>query len=99
MKRNSTLVCVPIIAESVGEMVTDMGKAKGHGADLVEIRLDYLKTFNHNEDLKRLVKECPLPTLFSYRYFPQEFLTLLSLFYGNHRIVEIQQRIFQPAPT
>ncbi|XP_008244626.1 PREDICTED: bifunctional 3-dehydroquinate dehydratase/shikimate dehydrogenase, chloroplastic-like isoform X1 [Prunus mume] len=67
MRRNSTLVCVPIIAESVGEMVTDMGKAKGLGADLVEIRLDYLKTFNHNEDLKRLVKECPLPTLFSYR--------------------------------
>ncbi|KAI5324154.1 hypothetical protein L3X38_033227 [Prunus dulcis] len=67
MMRNSTLVCVPIMAESVGEMVTDMGKAKGLGADLVEIRLDYLKTFNHNEDLRRLVKECPLPTLFSYR--------------------------------
>lgn len=74
MRKNSTLVCVPIIADSVGEMVSDMCKAKGLGADLAEIRLDYLKTFNHNEDLKRLVKECPLPTLFCYRYFPKSSL-------------------------
>ncbi|KAB2597273.1 bifunctional 3-dehydroquinate dehydratase/shikimate dehydrogenase [Pyrus ussuriensis x Pyrus communis] len=65
--RNSTLLCVPIMAETVEQMVIDMGKAKAVGADLVEIRLDCLKVFNHNQDLKRLVKECPLPTLFSYR--------------------------------
>ncbi|KAM1074285.1 hypothetical protein EV1_019022 [Malus domestica] len=65
--RNSTLLCVPIMAETVDQMVIDMGEAKAVGADLVEIRLDYLKVFNHNQDLKRLVKECPLPTLFSYR--------------------------------
>ncbi|KAG2727260.1 hypothetical protein I3760_01G150100 [Carya illinoinensis] len=66
--RNSpTLVCAPIIAESVDKMVVNMEKAKQGGADLVEIRLDSLKNFNPHEDLKNLIKECPLPTLFTYR--------------------------------
>uniref|UniRef100_A0A2N9E7U6 Uncharacterized protein n=1 Tax=Fagus sylvatica TaxID=28930 RepID=A0A2N9E7U6_FAGSY len=55
------------MAESVDKMVINMDKAKQGGADLVEIRLDSLKSFNPNEDLKTLIKECPLPTLFTYR--------------------------------
>ncbi|PRQ49092.1 putative shikimate dehydrogenase, 3-dehydroquinate dehydratase [Rosa chinensis] len=67
MMGTSTLVCAPITAETVRKMVSDMGKAAALGADLVEIRLDYLKVFNSNEDLKTLIKESPSPTLFTYR--------------------------------
>uniref|UniRef100_A0A2N9EJV3 shikimate dehydrogenase (NADP(+)) n=1 Tax=Fagus sylvatica TaxID=28930 RepID=A0A2N9EJV3_FAGSY len=67
IRKNPTLVCAPIMAESVDKMVINMDKAKQGGADLVEIRLDSLKSFNPNEDLKTLIKECPLPTLFTYR--------------------------------
>lgn len=80
--RNSPLVCVPIAADSAGLMVTDTHKAKTSGADLVEIRLDSLKIFNPQEDLKTLIKECPLPTLFTYRLFPLESLfdqTILAI--------------------
>lgn len=64
---SSTLISAPIMAETVDKVVSDMGKARSLGADLVEIRLDCLKVFNHNEDLKTLIKESPLPTLFTYR--------------------------------
>ncbi|KAB1214065.1 Bifunctional 3-dehydroquinate dehydratase/shikimate dehydrogenase, chloroplastic [Morella rubra] len=64
---NSTLVCAPVMADSVDKMLINMDKAKEGGADLVEIRLDSLKSFNPFEDLKILIKACPLPTLFTYR--------------------------------
>ncbi|KAJ4722264.1 bifunctional 3-dehydroquinate dehydratase/shikimate dehydrogenase, chloroplastic-like [Melia azedarach] len=67
MRKNPTLICVPIMGESVDKMLVDMGKAKASGADLVEIRLDSLKSLSPNETLKTLIKECPLPTLFTYR--------------------------------
>ncbi|KAK6254580.1 hypothetical protein SCA6_015885 [Theobroma cacao] len=65
--KNPTLICVPIMADSIAKMVVDMAKAKASSADLVEIRLDTLNSFNPYEDLKVLIKECPLPTLFTYR--------------------------------
>ncbi|XP_022132958.1 bifunctional 3-dehydroquinate dehydratase/shikimate dehydrogenase, chloroplastic [Momordica charantia] len=65
--KNSTLICVPIMAESIDKMVIDVRKAGLNGADLVEIRLDSLKIFNPHEDLKTLIKESHVPTLFTYR--------------------------------
>ena len=56
------------MADSVRQMVIDMDKAKVSGADLVEIRLDSLKSFNPNVDIETLIKQCPLPTLFTYRF-------------------------------
>lgn len=67
MKRNATLICVPIMGESVSQMLTDMAKAKASEADLVEIRIDYLKDFNPQLDLEKLIKHSPLPTLITYR--------------------------------
>ncbi|XP_054807326.1 bifunctional 3-dehydroquinate dehydratase/shikimate dehydrogenase, chloroplastic-like isoform X2 [Prosopis cineraria] len=66
-RKNGTLICVPIMGESVDEMKIDMRKAKASGADLVEIRLDSLKNFYHIEDLNSLIKERPLPAIFTYR--------------------------------
>lgn len=76
MAKNSTLVCVPIMAESVDKMLTDALKSKAAGADLVELRLDGLKNFNPRDDLRTLINECPLPTLFTYRFFLCRNLTI-----------------------
>ncbi|GKV39038.1 hypothetical protein SLEP1_g46869 [Rubroshorea leprosula] len=67
MERNTTKICAPIMADSVDEMVANMVKAKAGGADLVEFRLDSLKSFHPQQDLRILVKDCPLPSLFTYR--------------------------------
>ncbi|PQQ11476.1 bifunctional 3-dehydroquinate dehydratase/shikimate dehydrogenase chloroplastic-like isoform X1 [Prunus yedoensis var. nudiflora] len=66
-RRNSTLICAPVMAESVDQMLVQMGKAREVGADLVEIRLDFLKNFSPIQDLEILIKHSPLPTLFTYR--------------------------------
>ncbi|KAF2284891.1 hypothetical protein GH714_032002 [Hevea brasiliensis] len=67
MRKNPTMICAPIMADSVDKMIIDLDKAKASGADLVEIRLDSLKSFNPTEDLKTLITRSPLPTLFTYR--------------------------------
>ncbi|KAF5191155.1 Bifunctional 3-dehydroquinate dehydratase/shikimate dehydrogenase protein [Thalictrum thalictroides] len=67
MKSNSTLICAPLLGDSVSQMLIDMEKAKAIEADVVEIRLDYIKDFNPQQDLETLIKQCPLPTLVTYR--------------------------------
>ncbi|KAG8370060.1 hypothetical protein BUALT_Bualt14G0078400 [Buddleja alternifolia] len=67
MRKNQTLICAPLMADTVDELVELMHKAKLKGADIVEIRLDHLKSFDPNADIEKLIKQCPLPTLFTYR--------------------------------
>ncbi|XP_057960848.1 bifunctional 3-dehydroquinate dehydratase/shikimate dehydrogenase, chloroplastic-like [Malania oleifera] len=66
-RRNSTLICAPVMAESVDQMLVLTQKAKELGADLVEFRLDYLKNFSPRRDLEILIKQSALPTLITYR--------------------------------
>ncbi|CAI0466630.1 unnamed protein product [Linum tenue] len=66
--KNPTLICVPIMADTVDEMLVKVGQAKSASADLVEIRLDYLRSFvDPRGDLAALVNGSSLPTLFTYR--------------------------------
>lgn len=65
--RNSTLICAPVMAESVDQMLIKLQKAKELGADIVEIRVDFLKNFSPRQDLEILIKQSPLPTLITYR--------------------------------
>ncbi|KAL0699390.1 hypothetical protein Bca4012_055512 [Brassica carinata] len=65
--KNPSLICAPVMADSVDKMVIETCKAQDLGADLVEIRLDSLKEFNPLEDLKTIIQKSPLPTLFTYR--------------------------------
>ncbi|OVA04377.1 Dehydroquinase class I [Macleaya cordata] len=67
MERNSTLICAPLMGSSIDQMLMEMNEAKKNGADVVEIRLDYLKNFRPRQDLQRLIKECPLQTLITFR--------------------------------
>ncbi|TYG59044.1 hypothetical protein ES288_D08G270700v1 [Gossypium darwinii] len=66
-RRNLVLICVPIMAESVDQMLVQMQKAKDFGGDLVELRVDFLKNFVPRQDLDILIKQAPLPTLVTYR--------------------------------
>ncbi|XP_078168588.1 bifunctional 3-dehydroquinate dehydratase/shikimate dehydrogenase, chloroplastic-like [Carex rostrata] len=61
------LVCAPLVATTVEEMERDMAKAKSLGADLVEIRLDFLHHFQPDIDLPRLISNRPLPVLVTFR--------------------------------
>lgn len=71
-RRNQTLICAPLMADTVDQMLGLMLKAKNSGADLVEVRLDHLKSFNPSSDIEILIKHCPLPTLFTYRFHFQQ---------------------------
>ncbi|WOL18861.1 bifunctional 3-dehydroquinate dehydratase/shikimate dehydrogenase, chloroplastic [Canna indica] len=62
-----TLLCVPLVAKTVEQMVSDMATAKASGADLVEIRLDHLSDFDPMRDLPQLLGDRPLPVLVTYR--------------------------------
>ncbi|KAK9146826.1 hypothetical protein Sjap_006729 [Stephania japonica] len=66
-RRNQALVCAPIMGRSVDEMLADIDKAKAVGADVAEIRVDYLNNFSPNRDLERLIRECSLSSLITYR--------------------------------
>ncbi|KAF8401566.1 hypothetical protein HHK36_012508 [Tetracentron sinense] len=67
MAKNSTLICAPLMGESVNQMLIEMCEAKASGADLVEIRLDFIKNLSPRRDLEILIKESPLPTLITFR--------------------------------
>ncbi|KAI3920179.1 hypothetical protein MKX01_017836 [Papaver californicum] len=67
MGTNSTLICAPIMGKTIDQMFIDMAKAKEIGVDIVEIRLDYLSSFNPQQDLQNLIKNCTMSTLFTYR--------------------------------
>ncbi|KAF5774145.1 putative 3-dehydroquinate dehydratase, Shikimate dehydrogenase [Helianthus annuus] len=67
LRTKSTLICAPIMADTVDQMLLHMNSAKSSGADLVEIRFDSLKGSGTHEDIKTLIESCPLPTLFTYR--------------------------------
>lgn len=64
---NSTMVCAPLMSQSVEQMVSDMYRAKAQGADVVEIRLDCVKDFKPPRDVKFILDNKPLPVVILYR--------------------------------
>ena len=67
MLNNSTMLCAPLMAQSVEQMVKDMHQAKAEGAHVVEIRLDYIKNFQPHQDIQIILKNKPLPVIIVYR--------------------------------
>lgn len=67
VRSNATLLCTPLMGTTIDQMLIEMGKAREVGADLVEIRLDCLRTLNAKQDLQVLITKSPLPTLVTYR--------------------------------
>lgn len=60
---NSSMICAPLMGQSIGQMVSDMYRAKAEGADVVEVRLDYIKNFQPRQDLEALLRNKPLPVI------------------------------------
>ncbi|XP_031270968.1 bifunctional 3-dehydroquinate dehydratase/shikimate dehydrogenase, chloroplastic-like isoform X1 [Pistacia vera] len=67
ISENTTMICAPLMVESAEQMVSDMDRAKAEGADIVELRLDFIRNFQPRRDLEIILKNKPLPVLIVYR--------------------------------
>lgn len=61
------LICVPLIAKTVPEMILQMEMAKTNGADVVELRVDHISGFDAATDLPSLLNARPLPVIVTAR--------------------------------
>lgn len=66
-KKNDTLICTSLTAPSVEEMLQEAREAKTAGADIVELRIDFLDAFHPREDLPRLLRESDMPAIVTFR--------------------------------
>ncbi|KAK6140374.1 hypothetical protein DH2020_025885 [Rehmannia glutinosa] len=57
------MICAPLMAQSVEQMLIEMHQAKMQGADVVEIRLDCINNFEPWRDLKLLLENKPIPVV------------------------------------
>ncbi|KAL4546682.1 hypothetical protein Ndes2526B_g01887 [Nannochloris sp. 'desiccata'] len=64
---SSTLLCTSLTAKTVDGMLAEAQEALAAGADIVEIRLDYLEHFSPETDLPSLLDTCPLPVIVTFR--------------------------------
>ncbi|KAG8648208.1 bifunctional 3-dehydroquinate dehydratase/shikimate dehydrogenase, chloroplastic [Manihot esculenta] len=60
---SSPMVCAPLMAQSVEQMIADMHSAKKQGADVAEVRLDHINNFQPRQDLETILRNKPLPVL------------------------------------
>eukprot|EP01018_Ginkgo_biloba_P017350 Gb_24244 [translate_table: standard] len=67
MAQNGCLLCIPLVAHSVEEMLYQMQQARVHGADCTELRIDHLWNFNPRVDLETLLKGRTVPVIVTYR--------------------------------
>lgn len=65
--KKSTLLCSSLTAPSVQGMIEEAQEAKMAGADVVELRLDYLQEFRPEQDLDVLLRQIELPCIVTYR--------------------------------
>ena len=64
---SGTLICTSLTAKTVDGMLAEAQEALAAGADIVEIRLDYLENFSPETDLPTLLETCPLPVIVTFR--------------------------------
>lgn len=66
-------ICVPIPAGSLSDLLTMMDKAERSGADLIEVRFDYMdwKILDVLNNLKDVVKYSPVPLIATNRHVNQ----------------------------
>lgn len=65
--RPATRLCTSLTAPTVEGMLAEAAEAVAAGADTVELRLDFLRDFDPQRDLPRLLQGCPLPAVVTYR--------------------------------
>lgn len=62
-----TQLCTSLVASTVQGMLAEAKEAVQKGADIVEIRLDYLQQLDPEKDVPSLLHLCPLPAIITYR--------------------------------
>ena len=62
-----TLLCTSQTAPTVEGMLEEAQEALAAGADIAELRLDYLEALDPDADLPRLLQGCPMPAIVTYR--------------------------------
>ncbi|KAG8472873.1 hypothetical protein CXB51_034818 [Gossypium anomalum] len=65
--KNSTMICAPLMGETVEQMVKEMKQAKAESSDLLEIRLDHITNFHPHHHLPAILDSKPLPLIILYR--------------------------------
>ena len=65
--RNSTLLCTSITAETMSGALAEIEEAHDAGATAIELRLDFLRGFGGEADLKRLLDASKLPVIVTCR--------------------------------
>jgi len=73
-------ICIPIAAENTSEAIRLIRKAEARGANLIELRLDYL---NDLEGISQIVESTSLPIIATNRQYEQ----------GGHRPQNEDQRV------
>ncbi|KAI8473685.1 MAG: type I 3-dehydroquinase-domain-containing protein [Monoraphidium minutum] len=62
-----TYICTSVTADTVAGALAEIGEAAAAGADVIELRLDFLKEFDPSSDLKALMDACKVPYIVTYR--------------------------------
>lgn len=65
--QTKTHLCTSLTAPTVDGMLAEAQEALAAGADIVELRIDFLETLDAERDLPRLLSDCPLPAIVTYR--------------------------------
>lgn len=66
-ERTGCHLCTILTAKTVNAMLAEAHEAVEAGADIVELRIDYLQNFNPKVDLATLKEKCPLPAIITFR--------------------------------
>ena len=70
MDSEQTLICTIVTADTMPGALEEIERAAQAGADVIELRADYLTDFEPETDVKRLLDACAavqLPAIFTYR--------------------------------
>lgn len=65
--RTSGFLCTSLTASTIQGMLAEAQEAQQAGADIVELRIDFLKDLQPDRDLPILRADCPLPAIVTYR--------------------------------
>lgn len=66
-KKKNTLLCSSLTAPTKEGMIAEAKEAQMAGADVVELRLDFLQSFDPQNDLEELIRNIELPCIVTYR--------------------------------
>jgi len=64
---SSCALTTSVISPTVAEALAEIQEAVAGGADIVELRIDFIKGLNAEVDIPALLDACPVPAIVTYR--------------------------------